>query len=357
MAQGDWTYGSRTGGESTRWQQGGNPEYRQGQQQPGQWQGGGYEGGYYPGGGYPGGGYPTGGYPGGGYSGAGYQGGYQPGGYGGFQEGGEFQGGGGFQGGGDWEQMRNLGRGYGGTYGGGMGAGGGQQGFQGGYGGQGYQGGFGGQGYGPRGYGQAGPEGQQRYGFGPQPYGWPGGYGGQGQGMQGYGAQDYGGQGFAGQGFAGQGFAGQGFGSQEYGWQGQEQPGTTGYSGMSQSPAYVYGYVLTTYTGRGPKGYRRSDDRIREDISDDLTRHPEIDPSEIEIQVQDGEVTLTGTVESRQAKRLAEDVVEQCAGVQEVHNRLRVQRSEAPQTSQVTSGQQGGEASRSRGGRSGGSSS
>ena len=80
------------------------------------------------------------------------------------------------------------------------------------------------------------------------------------------------------------------------------------------------------YVGRGPKGYRRSDDRIREDASEELTRHPGIDASDIEVHVENGEVTLTGTVDGRRAKRMAEDCVEQCSGVKEVHNQLRVNR-------------------------------
>jgi osmotically-inducible protein OsmY len=79
------------------------------------------------------------------------------------------------------------------------------------------------------------------------------------------------------------------------------------------------------FTGRGPKGYIRSDDRIREDVSDRLEQHGEIDATEIEIRVSNGEVTLEGTVEDRRTKRMAEDVVENCPGVKQVHNRLRVQ--------------------------------
>ena len=78
--------------------------------------------------------------------------------------------------------------------------------------------------------------------------------------------------------------------------------------------------------GRGPKGYHRSDDRIREEVSEELYRHPEIDASEIEVQVQNGEVTLTGKVEDRHQKRLAEDLAERISGVTDVHNQLKVDR-------------------------------
>jgi hypothetical protein len=78
------------------------------------------------------------------------------------------------------------------------------------------------------------------------------------------------------------------------------------------------------YAGRGPKGYRRSDDRIREEVNDRLTDHSDIDPSEVEVRVEQGVVTLTGTVEDRHSKRLAEDIAEGVAGVVDVNNQIRV---------------------------------
>jgi osmotically-inducible protein OsmY len=78
------------------------------------------------------------------------------------------------------------------------------------------------------------------------------------------------------------------------------------------------------HRGRGPKNYTRSDDRIREDINDRLTDHDYVDASEIDVQVNGGEVVLTGTVNSRRDKRMAEDIVEDISGVKNVENRLRV---------------------------------
>jgi hypothetical protein len=79
------------------------------------------------------------------------------------------------------------------------------------------------------------------------------------------------------------------------------------------------------FTGRGPKSWQRSDERIREDINERLTDHPDIDAYEIDVQVKNGEVILTGMVDDRYTKRLAEDVVENVSGVREVQNQLRVQ--------------------------------
>jgi osmotically-inducible protein OsmY len=78
------------------------------------------------------------------------------------------------------------------------------------------------------------------------------------------------------------------------------------------------------FTGRGPKGYQRSDSRINDDVCDRLCDSAEVDATDIEVQVANGEVTLTGRVSDRSQKRRAEDLIEQVSGVREVHNNLRV---------------------------------
>ncbi|HYG01401.1 MAG TPA: BON domain-containing protein [Chryseosolibacter sp.] len=78
------------------------------------------------------------------------------------------------------------------------------------------------------------------------------------------------------------------------------------------------------HRGKGPKGYTRSDERIREDVMDRLTDEWHVDATEIEVSVVDGEVTLSGYVHERYQKRRAEVVVENIPGVKEVENRIRV---------------------------------
>jgi hypothetical protein len=78
------------------------------------------------------------------------------------------------------------------------------------------------------------------------------------------------------------------------------------------------------FRGRGPKGYTRSDDRIRDDVNDRLTDDYALDASDIEIEVNNGDIVLSGTVDSRFEKRRAEDVAESVSGVKNVENRLRV---------------------------------
>lgn len=78
------------------------------------------------------------------------------------------------------------------------------------------------------------------------------------------------------------------------------------------------------HVGRGPRNYKRSDNRIEEDINDRLTRDPHIDAGDIEVSVHDGEVTLSGMVDSRNDKRRAEDLADDVSGVRNVQNNLRI---------------------------------
>ncbi|MBO9665429.1 MAG: BON domain-containing protein, partial [Bdellovibrio sp.] len=121
------------------------------------------------------------------------------------------------------------------------------------------------------------------------------------------------------------------FSSSSYSSYGSDYPD---YSGHDEH--FVAGQdARVSFAGRGPKGYSRSDDRIKEDVSEALTRHARIDASDIEIEVKNGEVTLTGTVTERRMKHMAEDLAEKCSGVKDVINHVRVKK-EASSTSGVT---------------------
>lgn len=77
------------------------------------------------------------------------------------------------------------------------------------------------------------------------------------------------------------------------------------------------------YFGKGPKNYARSDERIREEVCECLS-NGRIDASDVEVVVQDGEVTLSGTVMDRRTKRLAEEMLDEISGVKDVENKLRI---------------------------------
>jgi osmotically-inducible protein OsmY len=81
-------------------------------------------------------------------------------------------------------------------------------------------------------------------------------------------------------------------------------------------------------TNSGPRGRRKSDESLRQEIREILTADPELEAVDIEVEVEGGAVTLRGTVVDPDARLLAEELVESLAGVREVHNRLRVEREE-----------------------------
>ncbi|HYD89287.1 MAG TPA: BON domain-containing protein [Vitreimonas sp.] len=200
--------------------------------------------------------------------------------------------------------------------------------------------------YGPGYYGASEEQYAQGYGQGGIGYSAQGNWG-QGGGLSGDFGREYGqGQGYRStqQGYGGYGepeIETGGFGNQT-GWNvggtlGQGRQGLNlqdfgGYEGSFGQGGYLTRGSRRQWgghAGRGPKNYTRSDDRIREDVNDRLTDDPDVDASEIDVKVSNGQVTLAGTVDSRDEKRRAEDCAEAVSGVRDVQNNLRVQRSES----------------------------
>lgn len=110
-------------------------------------------------------------------------------------------------------------------------------------------------------------------------------------------------------------------------WDGEQNRGYRNVYGNSAGPStYVPGGEVKYYRGKGPKGYRRADERIKEEINERLTDDRFLDATEVEVEVREGEVTLSGTVADRSAKRRAEDLAESISGVKHLENRLRINR-------------------------------
>lgn len=268
--------------------------------------------------------------------------------------------------------LRGYGQGgsYSGGYQGGYGNQGGYQGYQGGYQsdeGQygGYQsGGQGSRGYGQAGYGQNqwGQRSQQREGYGQMGYGqsreaqrnygnqyqYPGGYsGGYGSQSGNHGSQGYGNQGYGSQGYGNQGYGGQGHSSSERREQFERDNYRNDYSGGMQSAGrglmggsdenysgptsgqygFQGGYADSgrsgSMRGSAPKNYKKSDDRVRDDVSERLVNEG-YDCSDMEVNCQNGIVTLTGEVCNRDVKHGMERSASNVHGVQDVQNQMRV---------------------------------
>ncbi len=103
---------------------------------------------------------------------------------------------------------------------------------------------------------------------------------------------------------------------------GAQDPRAQRYEGLQQR--WSAEQARGPHAGKGPKGFVRSDERISELVHEALTDHEHIDASNLGVTVKDGEVTLTGHVEHRNAKLQAEDLVATVNGVKEIHNQIRV---------------------------------
>jgi len=198
---------------------------------------------------------------------------------------------------------------------------------------------FGGQGYSQGGYHPSwGNQGQGGY-----QQGWNQGWGGQGYGQGGYnsgwnprwGGQDYYGQGYGGgygygynspfygsQGY-GQGGFNQGWGNQ--GWSGQggyQQGWNQGWGGQGYGQGnFNQGWNNRRWQNRWPQNDQEIEDFIYEAIDDDPNISNEAD---INVEVNDGIVTLTGTVRSWRTKYAAGNCAWMAPGVRDVNNNVSV---------------------------------
>lgn len=84
------------------------------------------------------------------------------------------------------------------------------------------------------------------------------------------------------------------------------------------------------HRGKGPIGYRRSDARILEELCDRLTDDGDVDATDVECSVQEGEVTLTGSVGTRPEQRRAGLLAGSMRGVVAVQNRIHVRHESNP---------------------------
>lgn len=127
------------------------------------------------------------------------------------------------------------------------------------------------------------------------------------------------------------------FGDDEGGYYGDRPPGREEPMSFETAERGGYGGGMTAWRDRGsrrtdPKGYIRSDERVRENVCESLA-HSGLDVSDVSVTVTDGRAILEGTVPDRRTKHRVEDCADACAGVNDVENRIRVASAvEAAQT-------------------------
>ncbi|MFP5384818.1 MAG: BON domain-containing protein [Bacteriovoracia bacterium] len=96
----------------------------------------------------------------------------------------------------------------------------------------------------------------------------------------------------------------------------------------------VYKNQKLGFSGKGPKNYKKDDQRIKDDVCDTLFKSYDVDASDIDVNVEEGVVTLSGKVENRFMKRAAEDCADEVRGVVDVKNELTFERK-VPQQRQM----------------------
>jgi osmotically-inducible protein OsmY len=100
---------------------------------------------------------------------------------------------------------------------------------------------------------------------------------------------------------------------------------------QNRAYAYVHGNRSGTdgdrrnHRGKGPRNYRRSDERILDDIIERIVSR-RIDASDVDIRIDKGEVVLTGRIDDKRSRRALEDLVDEVPGVCQVENRIRLGR-------------------------------
>jgi osmotically-inducible protein OsmY len=88
---------------------------------------------------------------------------------------------------------------------------------------------------------------------------------------------------------------------------------SSGWPSASTRTAAAPAAASAQYRGVGPKGYRRSDPRVREHVCDQLLLDPYLDASRIVVRVANGRVVLTGSVPNQRMREAAVAVASNAA--------------------------------------------
>jgi osmotically-inducible protein OsmY len=101
-------------------------------------------------------------------------------------------------------------------------------------------------------------------------------------------------------------------------------PGEERYQRNEQFSERLDDRRASNHFGKGPKGWKRSDRQIKEEVCEALYTSSAVDASDIEVKIDSGMVTLEGSVSDRSMKRMAERCLDQIQGIEDVHNRLSI---------------------------------
>lgn len=91
----------------------------------------------------------------------------------------------------------------------------------------------------------------------------------------------------------------------------------------------------TAQPRRLPRGYKRTDERIYEEVCERLSNVPGLDPTDVSVEVKEGTVTLEGTIDSRYSKHAVENIADSVCGTKDVINHLRIRSHDHTTTSKA----------------------
>lgn len=115
-------------------------------------------------------------------------------------------------------------------------------------------------------------------------------------------------------------------GGQSYNGAQRVYPGDPGYREHPTRPQTLSGTGVGSRRPVGPKNYERPDERVLGDVCDRLAHHPDVDVSDVTVDVDKGLVKLGGTVGDRRQKYIVEEIADAVYGVKDVENQIRVRR-------------------------------
>lgn len=79
-------------------------------------------------------------------------------------------------------------------------------------------------------------------------------------------------------------------------------------------------FSAENHRGHGPRDWRKSDERLREEVCEALAADAWLDARDLNVGVDEGEVVLSGVAPCFEARERAEDIASRVVGVRAVHN-------------------------------------
>lgn len=86
----------------------------------------------------------------------------------------------------------------------------------------------------------------------------------------------------------------------------------------------IHQHQDNSYYGKGPKGWKLGDEKLREKVCECLLQSHEVDASEMDVKVEESCVYLTGFISSKGMQRVAEDLIYSIPGVEDVFTQLKI---------------------------------